>query len=89
MNNFLEELKKYFEVTPQSKVMEDWAKSKEFDKIGPTVEEFLENSQHYNVYINDPNNYGLQNNTISPKFTSGFLLNFNFIQNAKSCLFLN
>ena len=39
MNNFFEELKKYFEVTPREKVLEDWAKSAEFDKVGPTVEE--------------------------------------------------
>jgi hypothetical protein len=40
-NNFYEELKHYFETTPREKVLEDWNKSVEFDKIGPTVEEFL------------------------------------------------
>jgi hypothetical protein len=40
-NNFYEELKHYFETTPREKVLEDWNKSAEFDKIGPTVEEFL------------------------------------------------
>lgn len=38
----IEELKKYFEVTPRDKVLEDWAKSAEFDNVGPTVEEFLQ-----------------------------------------------
>jgi len=47
MSNFFEELKKYFEATPQDKVLEDWAKSEEFDKIGPTVEEFLRSTQMY------------------------------------------
>ena len=42
--NFFEELKKYFEVTPREKVLEDWAKSAEFDNIGPTVKEFIENT---------------------------------------------
>lgn len=42
-NNFVEDLKKYFEETPRKKVLEDWAKSEEFDEIGPTVEEFLTN----------------------------------------------
>jgi hypothetical protein len=40
-NNFYEELKHYFETTPREKVLDDWNKSAEFDKIGPTVEEFL------------------------------------------------
>jgi hypothetical protein len=41
----IEELKKYFEVTPRDKVLEDWAKSAEFDNVGPTVEEFLQQSK--------------------------------------------
>jgi len=49
MNNFYEELKRYFEVTPQDKVLEDWAKSEEFDNVGPTVEEFINFSQQYNT----------------------------------------
>ena len=40
---FLEELHNYFINTPREKVLEDWEKSKEFDKVGPTMEEFLEN----------------------------------------------
>jgi hypothetical protein len=41
MDNFLEELKKYFKETPKDKILEDWSKSEEFDNVGPTVEEFL------------------------------------------------
>jgi hypothetical protein len=41
VTNFYEELKKYFENTPRGKILEDWAKSAESDKIGPTVEDFL------------------------------------------------
>lgn len=40
-NNFYEDLKKYFEETPREKVLEDWEKSKECDKVGPTVNEYL------------------------------------------------
>ena len=47
MNNFYEDLKHYFETTPREKVLEDWNKSAEFDKIGPTMEEFLESKQDY------------------------------------------
>lgn len=55
MNNFFEELKKYFEVTPREKVLEDWSKSAEFDKVGPTVEEFLHNTnQYYQIHSEEP-----------------------------------
>jgi hypothetical protein len=30
--NFLDRLKKYFDETPREKVLEDWEKTKEFDK---------------------------------------------------------
>ena len=43
-NNFCEALKNYFDTTPREKVLEDWAKSSEYDKIGVTVEEFLDNT---------------------------------------------
>jgi hypothetical protein len=42
--SFYDALKEYFENTPRDKVLEDWAKSAEYDKIGPTVEEFLDNT---------------------------------------------
>jgi len=44
-DNFYEQLVKYFQNTPREKVLEDWAKSTEFDNIGLTVEEFLGNKQ--------------------------------------------
>jgi hypothetical protein len=42
--NFYKELKEYFKMTPREKVLEDWAKTAECDKVGPTVEEFLDNT---------------------------------------------
>lgn len=44
MNNLLNSLKEYFETTPREKVLEDWAKSAEFDSVSPTVDEFLHNT---------------------------------------------
>lgn len=41
MENFLEELKKYFESTPKDKILSDWEKTKDFDNIGLTVDEFI------------------------------------------------
>ena len=42
--NFYEKLKEYFENTPREKVLADWNKSAEFDKVGPTIDNFIENS---------------------------------------------
>lgn len=33
MENFFEELKKYFESTPKDKILSDWEKTKDFDNI--------------------------------------------------------
>lgn len=38
---FLQQLKDYFKNTPREKVLEDWAKSAEFDNVGPTVDDFI------------------------------------------------
>ena len=75
MENFLDELKKYFETTSQDKILEDWAKSAEFDKIGPTVEEFLQHSRQYVVESQAPivDANTIMNN-LSQKFNSGFFL---------------
>lgn len=76
MNNFLENLKKYFENTSKGKILEDWSKSAEFDKIGPTVEAFLHHTQQfYPIHSEGPfegNLVGI--NEFDPKFTSGFLM---------------
>jgi hypothetical protein len=42
--DIFENLKEYYKTTPREKVLEDWNKSAEFDKVGPTVDEFIENS---------------------------------------------
>ena len=43
-NNFFESLKKYFKTTPHEEVMASWERSKQFDKVGPTVDGFLDNT---------------------------------------------
>ncbi|MCG9881275.1 MAG: hypothetical protein MH472_11815 [Bacteroidia bacterium] len=81
MNNFFEELKKYFEVTPPEKVFEDWAKSAEFDNVGPTVEEFLNNTnQYYQIHSEEPSWVCFKGiNEFDPKFTSGFFMSINHL----------
>lgn len=93
MNNFFEELTRYFEVTPQNKVLEDWAKSEAFDNVGPTVEEFISYSQQTHTYPDNSNNWCIptMNDQTSLNFNSGFFINFNsFLNsniNAKSSFF--
>jgi len=43
-SNFYKKLKQYFEETPREKILEDWANSAEFDNVGPTVDDFLNNT---------------------------------------------
>lgn len=42
MNDFFEKLKEYFNQNTEEQIKKDWEKSKYFDKIKPTVEEFLD-----------------------------------------------
>lgn len=44
MENFVDRLKKYFDETPREKVLEDWKKTKEWDKVGPTFDDFMDNN---------------------------------------------
>ncbi len=85
MNNFLEELKHYFATTPKEKIMEDWAKSAEFNKVGPTIDEFLQYTQlNYHIHSQDPLRVCLINE-YSPKFSSGFFMSTKYIY-AKSSI---
>lgn len=51
MNNYFEELKKYFDETPREKVLEDWEKSREFDNVGISVDEFIQNTDDTKIQI--------------------------------------
>ena len=39
-SSFVDRLKEYFENTPREKVLEDWAKTEQFDKVGPPIASF-------------------------------------------------
>ena len=39
--NFLEELKEYFNKNTDEQIKKDWKKSKEFDNIGITADDFF------------------------------------------------
>jgi hypothetical protein len=55
--NFYEKLVEYFKNTPREKVLEDWNKTAEFDNIGLTMEEFLDNTEETLEEAMDKNGY--------------------------------
>lgn len=47
MSTILEELKRYFQNTPQEKILSDWAETEKYDEVGPTVQEFRRVSKFF------------------------------------------
>ena len=93
MNNFIEDLRKYFETTSREKVLADWAETAEFDNVGPTVDEFLYAQQGFDCMCDQTDVPQLNViNVHNPKFSSGFFLIKNlFLTNntytyARSCI---
>jgi len=71
MKDILEELKKYFEDTPEEKIKEDWEKlGEEWGEVGPTVEEYFKHLDTINkcmkgrpsLYDNSPIGISFQKN---------------------------
>ena len=46
MEDYNEELERYFKNTPREKILSDWNKSEEFDKVGPTVDEYFSSKEY-------------------------------------------
>jgi hypothetical protein len=78
MNNFFEELKSYFEQNDQNTILSDWEKSKEYDKIGPSMKDFLGHTQRQSiVYTNHSiilDNQNFNYNLLNLKYSSGFFM---------------
>lgn len=76
MENMIEKLNKYFNTTSRDQVLKDWEKTKEFDQVGPIMDEFLnETNWFFRIKLGDPiNESNLVFNNYSPKFSSGFFL---------------
>lgn len=51
-DNLIKKLEQYFATTPREKVLEDWEKSKEWDEVGPTVDEYIKLLESVKVKIN-------------------------------------
>jgi hypothetical protein len=76
MESIVEKLKKYFESTSNEQVLKDWEKTKEFDEIGPIMDDFLSHTNwHFKIKFEDPIiGHNLIINDYSPKFSSGFFI---------------
>ncbi len=87
MNNFIEELKMYFENTPKEEILKVWNETAaEFDGIGITVEELLSRSV-YQYILPDNLDIGsriIASNNFNPEFSSGFFVTHNHVNYAKS-----
>lgn len=49
--NMLDKLRRYFDETPREQIEKDWANSKKYDEVGPTVNEFIEHNTKPKVKI--------------------------------------
>ena len=52
MSIILEELKRYFQDTPQEKILSDWAELEKYDQVGPTIQEFKKVTRYFFEYDN-------------------------------------
>lgn len=78
MSTVLEGLKLYFQNNSRDQIEKDWAESEKYDKIGPTIDEFIHQSQF--IFAQEMKGsfweFSCLNQIIeNPKFTSDFFLN--------------
>ena len=66
-SKLLEELKAYFKNTPREQIIADWEKTKGYEEVDLTADDFLASIFFENVEI--------ITNIYSPKFSSGFFFN--------------
>ena len=52
-NNFVEELKEYFDKTPKEQVLKDWEATKEFDNNGVLADKLLDTLGEKRIWIDD------------------------------------
>ena len=66
-SKLLEELKAYFENTPREQIIADWKKTKGYEEVDITADDFLASIFFERVEF--------ITNIYSPKFSSGFFFN--------------
>lgn len=81
MNTVLENLKLYFQNNSREQIEKDWAESEKYDKVGPSVDEFLHQSQFFYEQESKDSfwEYSCSNHIIeNPKFASDFSIILSF-----------
>ena len=86
MKDFLKELEAYLANTPTDKILEDWAKTEEWDLVGIRADQFLISTGNYNFCSSPPDFVKIDAN-LNPEYTSGFFLNDNWVCNERSSIF--
>jgi hypothetical protein len=81
MENLIKNLKKYFETNSRDTILEDWAKTKDYDQIDPILDHFLaQTNLHFKIKTEDPLiGYNLKFNNFSPQFSTGFFFNKKYV----------
>lgn len=76
MENIVEKLNQYFKITSSVQILKDWEATKDFDQVGPIMDDFLNQvNQLYKIKLHDPaEGHNLIINDYSPKFTSDFFV---------------
>lgn len=80
MSSILDKLKAYYETTSSEQIKKDWEKTAVYDKIGPSVDSYLEQTAYYRELSKMKSNHWEfknynNNNTINnPEFSSDFFL---------------
>jgi len=76
METIIEKLKKYFQNNSREKIEKDWKKTEMYDKIGPSIEEFIFHSKIlYEIELKNSywEFYNINKLLKNPEFTSDFL----------------
>ncbi|MCC5920181.1 MAG: hypothetical protein LAT68_07910 [Cyclobacteriaceae bacterium] len=77
MENIVEKLNQYFVATDKQKVLKDWESIKDFDAIGPRMEDFLNYStvNFQSKFVGSTIFKNIQLGNYSSEFSSSFFYN--------------
>jgi len=77
MSTILEKLKLYYQNNSAEKIKNDWVEFERYDKIGPTINEFLDQTIYHHKIEHQEEFWKfntLYEITTNPKFSSDFFL---------------
>ncbi len=83
MSTILEKLKSYYKTSSPEQIKSDWNEFEKYDEIGPTIDEFLDQTIYHHKIEHQEDFWGINslNDIITnPKFTSDFFFNLDFLK---------